>query len=187
MKYFLIFSLIFPLCSLLGWGGLFKSSSTPVDRYVTQISKKICKKYRLSVCQRGGAQDKPDSGVRLINIGFAYYGEPIMIDQARKLIVTIAEEFLTKINANETLRPYLKNYPFTIHNMSIALYCYDFRGNEINHPYLNTVHNVKNQIGYMTQDPENHYKFKEKIYRPYEEELAIVKADPSDKCPPFDR
>jgi hypothetical protein len=46
----------------------------------------------------------------------------ISIDEARELLVCAADEFLSEINCNEEIRPYLSKYPFEIENIEIEIY-----------------------------------------------------------------
>ena len=45
----------------------------------------------------------------------------LSIEQAREILVDCVQEFLTEINSNEEIRPYLENFPFTSKNIHIAL------------------------------------------------------------------
>ena len=56
----------------------------------------------------------------LIGPGFATY-EKIDIPTARRLILELSGELIKRVNESEELRPYLKNYPFTVQNVKILL------------------------------------------------------------------
>ena len=47
--------------------------------------------------------------------------EKLDISRARQLTVELANELIKRVNDSEKLRPYLKNYPFTIENVQIAV------------------------------------------------------------------
>lgn len=58
--------------------------------------------------------------VESIFLSFDFIGSR-SIDDARALYVEVADEFLARVNADEKLRPFLHNYPFTIDNFELHL------------------------------------------------------------------
>jgi len=172
MKYFLI--ILFSTC--LGY--MFVKSKSyggldEVDKFAIKISKELAKKYGLSHSGIGGGATK--EGVWLIKTHFLFEGLPISINQGRKIIVPMLEEFLNEINSNKNIHSLLRDYPFTPKNVDIIIFFHDFDNERINDPYLNTVSAHGGEIGYFTQDPDNKYKYKFEMYEPYEEALEKVK------------
>ena len=53
--------------------------------------------------------------IQMMMMGFDFY-QGLDIPEARKLLVDAVDEYLAEINANDKVRPYLHNYPFTYQN-----------------------------------------------------------------------
>jgi len=172
MKLFLI--ILFSTC--LGY--MFVKSKSygqldEVDKFAIKVSKNLAKKYGLSHAGIGGGATK--EGVWIVKTHFLFEGLPLDIDQGRKIIIPMLEEFLTEINENKNIRSLLRDYPFTPKNIGIVIICHDFDNETIYDPYLDTMTASNGKIGYFTRDPDNKYRYKFKMYEPYEEALEKVK------------
>lgn len=99
------------------------------------------------------------------------------IVEARKRIIGLAEEFLTIINQDEALRPYLCNYPFDYRNVGISIMFKD----KNNDPYedLALVMNVEDRIGY-SKNPGPKKPFEKILREKYVDALAAVKEGRTD-------
>ena len=65
----------------------------------------------------GGMMDS----IRLMAMKFQYLQEVDLIT-ARQLVTNAAKDYLSAINSSEKIRPYLKNYPFTLENIEITIF-----------------------------------------------------------------
>ena len=94
-------------------------------------------------------------------ISFQCY-DHLTIEQSRELLIYCSETYLSEINSNEKIKPYLQNYPFQARDIEIRIFIHEsaehplpagdisiakiIQGNldyEINHPqppYLKTIH-----------------------------------------------
>ncbi len=61
--------------------------------------------------------------IEMLALAFDYF-QPLDIDSARPLLITAADKFLKEINEDESIRPYLSNYPFEPKNIEIIMYLY---------------------------------------------------------------
>ena len=43
------------------------------------------------------------------------------VEEARRLCLVIAATFCSQVNDDKVIRPYLKNFPFTVHNMYVGV------------------------------------------------------------------
>lgn len=59
--------------------------------------------------------------VKMLMLAFTY-NKPIEIEEGRKLIVHAVETFVSMINNDERIHPYLYNYPFESKNVQIEIY-----------------------------------------------------------------
>ena len=76
--------------------------------------------------------------IQMMSMSFFLYHE-VSLEEARKLIVYSVEEYLSNINSNEKIRPYLHEYPFTAKNVEVWLWLYDI--DHFNLP-KGTIHHV---------------------------------------------
>ena len=61
--------------------------------------------------------------IQMMAMSFNYYHE-VDLEQARELIVFTINEYLSDINNNQEIRPYLHEYPFTSKNVEIRIFIY---------------------------------------------------------------
>ncbi|WP_068466621.1 hypothetical protein [Candidatus Protochlamydia phocaeensis] len=158
-------------CSLFN-SGLFEEGKL-CYALINKSGKRIGQKYGLSPSAIGAGGVY---GLRLMILDFHRYGEPLTQEEARRLIVACAEEFLTDINSDESLRPYLLDYPFSPSNISLGIINYDSNGKEIFAPYIGAVAASEGVIMYLTNTPEQ-LSYKDKIKETYEEALERLKQE----------
>ena len=100
-------------------------------------------------------------------------------EECRELIVNCTEEYLTAINENAEFQKYLFQSPFPIKNIEIDIHIETEDGKDIYYPDISLVGIIRGKVDYLSDDPENPYKYKSKEEEPYEEALRIVKAKSS--------
>lgn len=97
-----------------------KSSYYPI--YVHQIQDRIGeivkKQYQLNCCAVGGSM--PDD-VQSIKIEFQSK-KPATVDEARVLMVEILQIFHKEVNQHKNVRPFLREYPFSISRLKLAIH-----------------------------------------------------------------
>ena len=59
-----------------------------------------------------------------MSIIFHLYQE-VNLEEARNLLLYSTDKYLSNINSNEEIRPYLNNYPFTEENTEITIFFYN--------------------------------------------------------------
>ncbi len=99
--------------------GMHKSNDEKiVDGIIEDVSLKIYEKNGLVLCGTGAQM------MNKIDMLGLYFDceKQIKIEEARKLLVDTAEQFLNDINSNEKIRPYLCHYPFKITDIEIEIY-----------------------------------------------------------------
>ncbi|WP_068466630.1 hypothetical protein [Candidatus Protochlamydia phocaeensis] len=140
---------------------------------IKKSGKRIGQKYGLSPSGIGAGGVY---GLRLMILDFNRYGEPLTQEEARRLIIACAEEFLTDINSDEPLRPFLLDYPFSPNNISMAIINYDSNGKQIFSPYIGAVALSGGMIMYLTNIPEQ-LAYKDEFTETYEEALEKLKQE----------
>ena len=68
--------------------------------------------------------------IEMLALAFDYF-QPLDIDSARPLLIIAADKFLKEINEDESIRPYLSNYPFEPKNIEVAIYFYKPKYKEV--------------------------------------------------------
>lgn len=142
------------------------------SQVIIKFGQEMKNKKNLNLCGIGGGAN---NGLWLLNASFETYQEPLTQSKARKLIVECVEDFLSTINEDEQLKPYLKVYPFTIENIELRIFCYTPDKNRIFDPYIGVVSCLRGIINYDTNDPLDPYKYKANLEESYEEALSILK------------
>ena len=88
---------------------------------ITEKSAKKLKAQKNLVLIGTGGQMMHD--IQMMAMSFHFYQE-VDLRTGRELIIYAINEYLSAINSNEEVRPYLNNYPFTPKNIEIRIWIY---------------------------------------------------------------
>jgi len=144
----------------------------PVDKLASKIAKDLSKKYHLSPCAIGG-EAKEGKSSRVI-VDFQFEGNALDITESRKLMVSVAQDFL--IEFNKQVDPNIVySYPFTPNEINLGIYCSSKSGKNFLDPFASFVVASKSKFGFFTEDPNNCFKLKQEVYEPFEEAVEKVK------------
>jgi len=92
------------------------------------VAKKLKIEKDLHLIGTGGSMM---NDIQMMAMSFEFY-QQTNIEKARKLIIYSGKEYLSAINSNEEIRPFLHNYPFTNKNIEIMiLFCQSTNENDI--------------------------------------------------------
>lgn len=132
------------------------------------VDNRISKKYGFALYGSGGEMLEK---VRLIATSFKTTSPlPVTIEEARKLIIPIAKEYVSEFNSNEEIRPFLLNYPFDTRNINIAVFFQDCIGNGYKNPNLTVVHVYRGKVLYFSfRDSQNNSSEKWEYEETFEE------------------
>jgi len=140
--------------------------------FVAKEGKLLGKKYHMSQCGIGGGVD---DGISLMSLDFQRYGSLLTEMEARHLIVCCVNDYLKAVNRDDALRPFLKVYPFKPENIDLVIYSYHpIDRTEVLDPNIFIVSAHEGKVSYLTQDPENAFRFKSKKYESYDDALLIL-------------
>jgi len=170
--FFIIIHFVFAscrVCSTDSVGPEYRTMYSMISRAASQVQKK----YNLSFAGHGGASDLEDKTTEI----FASFQTNLLLtrEEARAMILDIADMFLTIVNNDTDHRPYLQYYPFDIHGLDIAIFISNKDYSTPLDPNLCVVRLHREMIKYCTKDPEKKYGYKSEIYESYEEALQKVK------------
>lgn len=82
-------------------------------------------------------------------------------------------DFIELVNQDETVRPFLKVFPFLPENIDLAIYNYTDKGYNVYDPFIGAVSAHKGKIGYLTFE-ENRLPIKSEKYETYGDAMAIL-------------
>ena len=144
--------------------------------FVNREGKLIGKKYDMLYCGVGGG-GAGKGGIWLMSLSFHRYGLPLTEEEARKLIISCLDDFLTSVNKEEQIKPFLKNYPFTPENIDLGIVNYKADRQDVYHPYISTVAARRGRICFYTEEESRPFTYKSKKYETYEEAIAILQQE----------
>jgi len=137
-----------------------------------KVGKKLAKKHGMNLVGVSGGMM---GSVYMIGLRFQIR-HPMDRDEARMRIVDCVEELLTAVNANQEIRPYLKDFPFTTKNVEVAIFMTDANGREICDPGISVVSVFESDdIFYRTVEQPQHMKYKQQYRESYQEALSKIK------------
>jgi len=163
--------LIIPMFFMFMQCGQF-SGPDPVDRLASKIAKDLGKKYHLSPCAIGGAAKEGKSSQVIVD--FQFEGNALDMVEGRKLMVSLAQDFLIEFNKQVDPQD-VYSYPFKTKDIDLGIYCQSKSGKVFKDPFVKILVSSNDKIGFFTEDPNNCLKLKQKIYEPFEEAVEKVK------------
>jgi hypothetical protein len=118
----------------------------------------------------GGMMDQ----VRMMAMSFDCFGE-ISMEQGRELVIYCVNEYLSAINANIEIRPYLIHYPFSSKDVQIRIFINSKNGKEVGSGNLSIVTEINGKVSYKIRDPESQ-RLRIIHEEAYEEAVKILEA-----------
>lgn len=147
------------------------------DAVTAQVAKKIETETGLKLIGTGGGMM---GQIHSMALSFACYGD-VSMEESRELLVYCVEEYLSAINQNEKIRPYLSHYPFTARGLEITIFIKQKDGREPPMGFLTVVGEINGKNSYKIRQPG--YPSMKKVHQePYEEaKKLVVQNDPEMK------
>lgn len=144
-------------------------------KILNECSKEVEKKYKLKRITTGGSLAYD---VRQVVIGFLYPAEAT-IPEARRIYVEIAEVFIKKYNGSKELRPYLRDYPFTLEHLALSIYFRNPKGDQPRKGMVAFTRGGTRDIDYEGQvsDDPKVYDPQEIFSESYVEALRIIREE----------
>lgn len=118
-----------------------------VNALISKSETILSKKYEMRAMGVGIAMP---SGI-LKGLGFSFQIQgPKSKESLRKILIEAGQDFLTLINADMAIRPYMEKYPFTIKDISIDLFVMDQNGYDVHEPYIGIADVIWGKLHYKT-------------------------------------
>mgnify|MGYP007027865603 CR=1 FL=1 len=87
------------------------------DKILNEYSKELKQQKEMILIGHGGAMMNDIQEVCMHYISY----DRLSVEEARKLYINLANGLLEKYNADEKIRPYLHNFPFSYNNLDIMI------------------------------------------------------------------
>jgi len=159
-------------------GCMFAYYKLPEDEQaVGNILQKIAKhlEIKYSMQAAGTNVGMPDGIVELLGLDFQI-NHILTKDEARKILIESGEFFLSTVNADTAIRPYLKNYPFTYDNINIVLFMREPSGYNAYHPNIDTASLDGDGLSYTTTDKSEPLKYKSDVTESYQDAVNALRS-----------
>jgi hypothetical protein len=178
MKKITIF--IFLILTLIYFFPYRKNQYIPSEKQklTTQILKQVSQELQGEAhLYKVGDEGKMFDQIELLGLMFSYY-EPLDEDKARKLLIYSIDKLVATVNANQKIRPYLANYPFTPQNVRISIALFKPDGSIRDFGDLSFVVSNAGKLKYVTSHPD---LSPQKVLRKetYDEAVAKIAAENS--------
>lgn len=131
-------------------------SSGDYEKLANEITDKTAKKLHdekgLILVGTGG---RMMDDIKMMMMSFEFR-KVVNIEMARELLVNVIEEYLSEINADKKIRPYLHDYPFTAKNLEIEIVFRNPDGSKVASGKINVASADEGKIFYFVDYPEKH-------------------------------
>ncbi len=127
------------------------------DKITNRTAEKLKKERKLILIGIGG---RMMDDIQMMAMSFNYYHE-VNLEQARELLIYAINEYLSDINNNQDIRPYLHEYPFTSKNVEIMIFVYGPDRLELPAEKIYCITSRNGVIRYYTRSDRDHPMCKE--------------------------
>lgn len=124
-----------------------KPYEAEIDAFQMNFVEQMYKQRGLKCSDIGG--DLSD-GIKQVAFNFVLF-KRASIAQARELLVQVTEDIVKQINANEKLRPYLKNYPFQPKDTQVRIYFWNKNRDFYQDGSVAGIYQKENEVHYSKQ------------------------------------
>lgn len=132
-----------------------------------QTAKKLETEKKLHLVGTGGGMM---DDIKMMAMSFNYYQE-IDVKEARKLAIHAVNQYLSAINNNKDIRPFLHEYPFTPKNIQIRILVYKPDRSLPPQDKIQFISVINGYITYSLNEPNG--LFETVCKEPFEEALRL--------------
>ena len=139
------------------------------DKITEKIAKKLKAQKNLYLVGTGG-QMMDD--IQMMAMSFYYYQE-VNLKTARELITYVINEYLSTINSNKEVKPYLHEYPFTAKNVEIRIWVYNPDRSELPLEKIYSITSLNGMLKYYARSNPRQAIYEET----YEQALQAISSE----------
>jgi hypothetical protein len=121
------------------------------DEILANTAARLKKERELQPCGSGGQMMNQ---VKMLELAFVY-NKPVDIEEGRKLLVYAVETFVSMINKDERIHPYLNNYPFESENVEIKIVITNPNNSSIEPGKICLLTSKRGNFRYITDDSKS--------------------------------
>jgi hypothetical protein len=133
-----------------------------------KTAKKLKEQKKLYLIGTGGGMMHD---IQMMAMSFHFYQE-LDLKTARELMIYTINEYLSDINDNTEVRPYLHEYPFTAKNVEIRIWIYNPDQSELPPDKIYCITAINGILNYYIRGPEE-YSRQVICQETYEEALKV--------------
>lgn len=154
MKYFSLIGFIIGILFFCSWSFFKPSPDASAWKVFKAAAKKIENKYHLLLVSEGVGnlplEQRKSTGKKYKNISFSYsVRSPLLtVEDARRIIVPIVEDFLSEVNAYPEQVEKVIEYPLTVKNINLGICILSPQGQHVYDPHVWAVGTVIGKIRY---------------------------------------
>jgi hypothetical protein len=119
------------------------------DECLQKAAVQLKKEKDLYLCGTGGGMMDQ---IRMLALSFNYY-KPVDIEKGRELLISAVNQLADVVNADERIRPYLKNYPFGPENIEIRIFIKNPDGSSVSSEKLRVISAEEGFLNYYIDNP----------------------------------
>lgn len=142
-----------------------------VDKITKTFRRSVKEKYDLIPTAYGGSFM---NNISVISQTYSTYDKNYDVDQTRVLFVDCVEDYLSRINQDGKIKPYLAYSPFTETGLELSIYFQKAKFEYVDSEFIAGVMLVNGKLLYIKYDHESE-KFVDVHRETYEEAVRIVK------------
>ncbi|NNM43196.1 MAG: hypothetical protein HKM07_02510 [Chlamydiae bacterium] len=109
--------------------------------------------------------------IQLMGMSFNFY-QTVDLSHARELLIYSIEKYLSSINSDQKIRPYLHEYPFGAKNVEISIHFYNPDGSDVALDKIYYASAIDGKLSYYVDLPEK-YSRKSIHEETYEQALQL--------------
>ncbi len=156
--------------------------SLPSDRrsitngILKNVASTLSQRYNMKCTGFGGGW----CGDKILSLVFTIH-RTVEKGEARVMLVDCVQGFISNVNSNEALKPYLDGLVFTEKNIRLTIFVKDSQGSRVYYPDICVFGSVEGGISYKFQSPEKKYGYVAKEHETFQEALSILKEENKDR------
>jgi len=136
-----------------------------------RASQYIERKYNLTCTGTGG---KAFGGpITQFSLSFDIRA-PLSKEDLRKILIYSSKDFLSIVNSDKEVQPYLVPKPFKLENIEILIFNNDKTGRKTFDPLISVAKISDGILIFRTNDPDKEFAYKNNYEETYEEALKLV-------------
>jgi hypothetical protein len=136
------------------------------DECLKKAATRLKAEKDLYLCGTGG---RMMDEIKMLALSFNFYKE-VNVEEGRELLIEAVKALVDVVNADERIRPYLNNYPFSANNIQIRIFLQKRDFSAFGPDKLSVISSLQGILEYEIDDPETKL-FKTVHKETYEEAL----------------